>query len=137
MSKYIKQQFHADKLGGYVFSGSGPDQLMFAQIRGWGQLQYQPDPEKTQDAHLQFLVDALNEKVTRDKCSDADARAVLSQIREHCKRAADRRATHWDSLKGERGSMKEREASAGLHEVVNVNMNILGWIEKVLGPDKE
>ncbi len=49
---------------GYVFSG--PDNFMFAQIRGWGRLQYGKDAEKTQDAHLQFLVDALNEKVARD-----------------------------------------------------------------------
>jgi hypothetical protein len=62
MSKYLKGPFRADFLGGYIFSGD----LMFAQVRGWGQLQYGKDPEKTQDQHLQFIVDALNEKAAKD-----------------------------------------------------------------------
>lgn len=61
--KYIKGPFKADFLGGYVFSG--PDgSFMFAQIRDWGALSYQKDAESIQNANLQFLVDALNEKAS-------------------------------------------------------------------------
>ena len=59
-SKYLKGPFKADFHGGYVFSG--PENFMFGQVRGWGDLQYKKDAEATQDAHLQFMVDALNEK---------------------------------------------------------------------------
>ncbi len=67
MSKYLKGPFVADFNGGYIFSGTGGDRLMFAQVRGWGQLQYQKDGDKVQDKHLQFLVDALNEKASREE----------------------------------------------------------------------
>lgn len=63
-TKHIKGPFRADKMGGYIFNA---DNLMFAQVRGWGQLQYGPEPEKTQDAHLQYMCDALNEKYEREK----------------------------------------------------------------------
>lgn len=59
--KYIKGPFRRDTHGGYVF---GPDDFMFAQVRGWGQLQYGPDPAAVQDANHQFMVDALNEKAS-------------------------------------------------------------------------
>jgi hypothetical protein len=59
-NKYIKGPFKADFHGGYVFSG--PDNFMFAQVRGWGALQYKANAETVQDENLQFLVDALNEK---------------------------------------------------------------------------
>lgn len=62
LKRYVKAPFRADFRGGYVFTADG---LMFAQIRGWGQLQREPDAAKIQDAHLQFLVDALNEKAAR------------------------------------------------------------------------
>lgn len=58
-----KGPFTADVNGGYIRNAAG---LMVAQVRGWGQLQYEADPEKTQDAHLQYIVDALNEKFTRE-----------------------------------------------------------------------
>lgn len=61
-SKYAKGPFKADFMGGYVFSG--PEHFMFAQVRGWGQLQYGKDGAAMQDAHLQFMVDALNEKAS-------------------------------------------------------------------------
>lgn len=61
---YIKGPFRADFNGGYIF---GPDNFMFAQVRGWGQLQYKDNAEAIQDANLQFMVDALNEKVAREK----------------------------------------------------------------------
>lgn len=63
--KYIKGPFKADFHGGYIFGT--PDNFMFAQVRGWGELGYSKDAEKIQDANLQFMVDALNEKVARDK----------------------------------------------------------------------
>jgi hypothetical protein len=59
-SKFLKGPFKADFNGGYVFSG--PENFMFGQVRGWGQLQYQKDAEAVQNSHLQFMVDALNEK---------------------------------------------------------------------------
>lgn len=61
-SKYVKGPFRGDPMGGYIFSGDGPDKLMFAQVRGWGQLQKLPNGAAVQDEHLQFIVDALNEK---------------------------------------------------------------------------
>lgn len=63
--KYVSGPFKADFRGGYVFSG--PDNFMFGQVRGWGQLQYGKDAEAIQDANLQFMVDALNEKAEREK----------------------------------------------------------------------
>ncbi len=63
MSAHLKgpEPFRADFNGGYVFKG----ELMFAQVRGWGQLQYGSNAEATQDEHLQFIVDALNEKLAK------------------------------------------------------------------------
>lgn len=72
MSKHIKPPFTADFNGGYVRNGDG---FMFAQVRGWGQLQYEPDAEKTQDSHLQYMVDALNEKWERENRCKARWRA--------------------------------------------------------------
>lgn len=63
-AKYIKGPFRADPNGGYVF---GPDGFMFAQVRGWGSLGHEANAEEIQDANLKFMVDALNEKVARDK----------------------------------------------------------------------
>ncbi len=63
MNKYAKAPFTADFLGGYIFNADG---FMFAQVRGWGELQHkEKDPEAAQDANLQFMVDALNEKARR------------------------------------------------------------------------
>lgn len=61
---YIRGPFKADFLGGIVWGS--PDNFHFADVRGWGQLGYKGDGEKIQDANLQFMVDALNEKVARD-----------------------------------------------------------------------
>lgn len=55
----IKPPFKADYRGGYVFNA---DNLMFAEIRGWGTLQRNKDGEKIQDYNLKFMVDAMNEK---------------------------------------------------------------------------
>ncbi len=66
MSEYTKGPFRADFMGGYIFVDSRTDPLLFAQVRGWGQLQYQKDGAKLQDEHLQFMVDALNEKAARE-----------------------------------------------------------------------
>lgn len=63
--KYIKGPFVADFMGGYVFAG--PEKFMFAQVRGWGQLSYLENGSAIQDANLQFLVDALNEKAGRER----------------------------------------------------------------------
>ncbi len=63
-AKYIKGPFRADKMGGYIFCP--PSDFMFAQVRGWGVLGYSKEGAAIQDANLQFMVDALNEKVARD-----------------------------------------------------------------------
>ncbi len=60
-AKFTKGPFRADFMGGYVFAGD----FMFAQVRGWGQLSYLPNGAAIQDANLQFMVDALNEKAAR------------------------------------------------------------------------
>lgn len=69
-AKYIKGPFKPDFHGGYIFTA---DNFMFGEVRGWGALSYEKDSEKIQDANLQFMVDALNEKVARDaqKCAQA------------------------------------------------------------------
>lgn len=72
-SKHLKAPYRADVNGGYIFNADG---LMFAQIRGWGQLQYEPNPRETQDEHLQYLVDALNLKAELD-AKEAEHNAYL------------------------------------------------------------
>ncbi len=62
--KYIKGPFKADFHGGIVWGG--PNNFHFADVRGWSELGYKGDGAKIQDANLQFMVDALNEKVARD-----------------------------------------------------------------------
>src|SRR6267154_1535453 len=62
-SKHIKGRFRADFNGGIIFTADG---FHFADVRGWGQLQYEKDAEKTQDEHLQYMEDALNEKWERE-----------------------------------------------------------------------
>lgn len=62
--KYIKSPFRADFAGGYIFT---EDNFMFAQVRGWGVLGYEKEGAKIQDANLQYMVDALNEKAGREK----------------------------------------------------------------------
>ena len=80
-SKYVKGPFKPDFRGGYIFAG--PDNFMFGQVRGWGQLQYGPDAEKVQDFHLQFMVDALNEKVVRDSVTDKTIDVVFDGPPDH------------------------------------------------------
>lgn len=64
--RYIKGPFKPDFLGGIIWGG--PDgQFHFADVRGWGELGYKGDGAKIQDANLQFMVDALNEKAARNK----------------------------------------------------------------------
>ena len=63
LARFMKGPFKADFMGGIVWSA---DQFHFADVRGWGQLGYKDDGEKIQDFHLQFMVDALNEKMERD-----------------------------------------------------------------------
>lgn len=63
LARCIKPPFKADFMGGIVWTA---DQFHFADVRGWGALSYDKDGEKTQDYNLQFMVDALNEKVARD-----------------------------------------------------------------------
>ena len=62
MIDYKKGPFIADVNGGYIWSLADGTRKMFAQVRGWGWLQKLPNAEATQDAHLQFICDALNEK---------------------------------------------------------------------------
>lgn len=59
----LKPPFKADTMGGYIF---GADGFMVCQVRGWGRLQKQADGAECQDAHLQFIADALNEKCERE-----------------------------------------------------------------------
>lgn len=63
LARYIKAPFKADFMGGIVWSA---EQFHFADVRGWGHLSYKEDGAKIQDFNLQFMVDALNEKVERD-----------------------------------------------------------------------
>ncbi len=63
-AKYIQGPFRANQAGGYIL---GPEDFVFAQVRGWGALQYVKDGSAIQDANLQFMADALNEKVARDR----------------------------------------------------------------------
>ncbi len=63
-AKYIQGPFRSSNGAGYVFC---PDGFVFAHVRGWGALQYLKDGAAIQDANLQFMVDALNEKVARMK----------------------------------------------------------------------
>ena len=62
--KYVNKPFKADFMGGIIW---GPNGFHFADVRGWGALKYEADAEKIQDANLQFMLDALNEKVARDQ----------------------------------------------------------------------
>ncbi len=66
MNKYAKAPFKADFNGGYIWNADG---FMFAQVRGWGHLSHSEPTEeaaaKAQDANLQFMVDALNEKASK------------------------------------------------------------------------
>lgn len=63
MSKYLKGPFTADFRGGYIFNANGD---MFAEVRGWGRMLYDEGPEEIRAEHLQFMVDALNEKLARE-----------------------------------------------------------------------
>lgn len=80
-SKHIKAPFRADFMGGIVFNADG---FHFADVRGWGQLQYEKDAAKTQDEHLQYMVDALNEKWAREnRCQSVWRAGVLRPPGEH------------------------------------------------------
>lgn len=48
---------------GYIWDADGN---MIAQVRGWGRLQYLPNPEDKQDSIGQFVADAINEKLEKD-----------------------------------------------------------------------
>lgn len=56
----IKYPVSYSPLGTYI---NDADDKMIADVRGWGWIQKLPDPEKTQDAIGQFIVDAINEKL--------------------------------------------------------------------------
>lgn len=61
-AKYLKGPFRVDTMGGYIFNAND---FMFAQVRGWGVLGYEKEGAAIQDANLQFMCDALNEKLER------------------------------------------------------------------------
>ena len=43
---------------GYIFSGERRDAHMIAEVRGWGWIQYLPDPEQIQDANAHLIAAA-------------------------------------------------------------------------------
>lgn len=47
--------------GTYIF---GADDLMIADVRGWGWIQKLKNPEQTQDEIGRFIAEAINEKLT-------------------------------------------------------------------------
>lgn len=77
LARYIKGPFKADKLGGIVWSA---EQFHFADVRGWGQLGYKDDGAEIQDFHLQFMVDALNEKIERDSKPAEDVEDMKKEL---------------------------------------------------------
>jgi len=76
---------------GYIFSGERRDAHMIAEVRGWGWIQYLPDPEKIQDANAHLiaaapeLFEALEYVMTAhgEQLSDAfeKAQAALAKAR--------------------------------------------------------
>lgn len=77
LAKYIKAPFKADFMGGIVWSA---EQFHFADVRGWGELGYKGDGAKIQDFNLQFMVDALNEKVARDEKPAEDVEDMKKEL---------------------------------------------------------
>lgn len=51
-------------LGTYIF---GADGLMIADVRGWGWIQKLDNPEQVQDGIGEFIAEAINEKLEREK----------------------------------------------------------------------
>jgi len=43
---------------GYIFSGERRDAHMIAEVRGWGWIQYLPNPEQIQDANAHLIAAA-------------------------------------------------------------------------------
>lgn len=73
--KRTQGPYKADKLGGIIRAKDG---FHFADVRGWGELQYQENGEAIQDANLEFMEKSLNshdklvelvELLLENKCS--------------------------------------------------------------------
>lgn len=62
--KNIAYPVSYSSLGTYINDANGK---MVADVRGWGWIQKLKHPEKTQDEIGQFIVDAINEKIEKDK----------------------------------------------------------------------
>ena len=64
MNDLIKYPVKYENTGTYIFDADGHMVLM---IRGWGRLQCLPDAEARQDEIGQFVADAINDKLLKEK----------------------------------------------------------------------
>ena len=65
-SSLISHPVEYSENGTYIY---GADGLMIADVRGWGWIQKLKDPEKTQDEIGEFIAQAINEKLERERQS--------------------------------------------------------------------
>lgn len=56
-AKHTPGPWWADVEHGHIFAGEGQDRRI-ADVRGWGWLQHQPNPEQTQDANARLIAAA-------------------------------------------------------------------------------
>lgn len=116
-AKHTPGPWWADVEHGHIFAGEGQDRRI-ADVRGWGWLQHQPNPEQTQDANARLIAaapemaDAL--RVALAKAYDPDENVV-----ERFDRVADEfyRATGYmrpgkaEPMGFDRHTYEEREAA--------------------------
>ncbi len=62
---------------GYIYDAN---MVVVAQMRGWGHFQYLPNGEKLQDDFAQFIVNAMNEKLSSRPTCGVEQRLFLDQL---------------------------------------------------------
>ncbi len=72
IKKLIIYPVRYEPMGQYIFDA---EDNIIANVRGWGRLQYLPDPEATQDEIGRFIAEGIN-KILKPKCT-------LDVCREH------------------------------------------------------
>ena len=55
--KFTPGPWHSDDYG-YIWSGERSDAHLIAEVRGWGWIQYLPNPEQIQDANRDLIAAA-------------------------------------------------------------------------------
>lgn len=55
--KFTPGPWHSDDYG-YIWAGESKDAHMIAEVRGWGWIQYLPNPEQIQDANRDLIAAA-------------------------------------------------------------------------------